>query len=165
MKGKGRGGPPLLLSAILQKVSPSKELQEQGFVTAFQWWERCVPRRVHNNARPVRIHKHTLIVHTSNPTWSQELTLLKQKLLEAIRAFAPHLAVRDIRFQTGKLPDLNATDRTEVPLRQVIPLSALPESLAKALVQLRSDDLRIAIQKAASITLGTGAPDSRGNLK
>lgn len=64
----------------------------------FSLWEECVGQEIAEATQPVRLNKGILFVHTSTPSWSQQLTIIKKEIIDRLN---PRLtvALRDIRFQ------------------------------------------------------------------
>lgn len=66
-------------------------------------WEEVVDKSISKNAAAVKVSNGTLYVTTSSPTWAQELTFLKQDIIEKFNDKAGREVIRDIRFRTGTL--------------------------------------------------------------
>ena len=64
-------------------------------------WERVVDERVGRQTEAVKISHRTLYVSTASPAWAQELTFLKQGIIEKFNALAGREEIRDIKFKTG----------------------------------------------------------------
>lgn len=140
------------LSDLVSKVYPSHEPDEVRAIRAFVWWEKSVPRRVLENARPVTIRRGVMYVHTSTSVWANELEMLKPQLLDSLKKHAPNSGIRDIRVRVGKLPPLQAP-RPVRPPAPAVPMAQLPEEVAHALAALGDDGLRDAVQRAAAVSL------------
>ena len=148
------------LSDLVAKVYPSHEPDEVRAIRAFVWWEKAVPRRVLENARPVGVRRGVMTVHTATSVWANELEMLKPQLLDSLRRNAPRSGVRDIRVRVGKLPPLQAP-RPVRPPAPATPVAQLPEELARALAALGDDSLRDAVHRAASVSLGRARTGKR----
>lgn len=154
LRARDRGGSPIPLSALIRAVYPAREPDDVTAIRVFHWWKRAVPERVYRRARPVRLRHGILHVHTATSAWASELEYEKESLLASLREHAPEARVRALRFRVGPLPDLPQTTRPErVPAPPVI-VPPLPETLARALATIDDDDLRAAIETAASMALG-----------
>lgn len=141
------------LGKTLRNVYPGKEQFDEARV--FGGWNDAVPPRVALNAQPVRFQRGTLLVHVKSPVWAQELSFLKEDLLRQIRAKAPSLKVRDIRFRVGPLPAVARIPSLERPVPVPPPKrAALTPELLRALEQVDDEALRAAIREAASVGLG-----------
>jgi len=150
---KSRRAQPRPLRDLVPAAYPSREPAEVKAIRAFAWWEKAVPRRVAENARPVKIERGVLIVHTRSHVWANELVYLKQDLLERLQSVEPRSGVRDIRVRVGKMPPIPPPIEVVRPKPPVIPVEALPEELARALAAVGDDDVREALHDAASVGL------------
>lgn len=119
----------------------------------FSWWDATVSDRIARHARPVKLYRGTLIVHTSSAAWAQELSFHEEDLLRSVQARVPK--VERIRIRTGPFP--RPPDRPEPPKPGYVamPVHALPGEVARALASVRDDGLRDAITKAACTSLST----------
>ena len=146
------------VSALVPKIYPSKEPDDVRAIRAFRWWEKSVPRRVLENARPVRFSRGVMTIHVATSVWAHELQMLKPQLLESLRARAPEAGVRDLRVRVGPLPPLVLPEQRERRKTPVVPVTALPEELARALAAVGDDGVRDAVAQAASVSLGAMRP-------
>jgi hypothetical protein len=151
---RGKPGDPKSLSELVTTIYPSKEPDEVKAIRAFGFWDRAVPERVAANARPVALIRGTLIVHAATTVWAQELDLLAPELLASLRKLAPKSGVRHLKVKVGRLPPPSPRPRPEPPPVRAVPVTALPEELARELGRVGDDDVRDAIGKAASMSLG-----------
>ncbi len=62
-------------------------------------WELAVGTKIAYRARPTRLVRGVLYVRTASATWTQELSLLADKIIASLRARG--LDVRSLRFQVG----------------------------------------------------------------
>ena len=67
-------------------------------------WSEIVGDDVARNTHPARILDGALWVTTRSSAWSQQLTFLADRILEAVRARIPQTPVERLRFRVGKLP-------------------------------------------------------------
>ncbi|MEM6961350.1 MAG: DUF721 domain-containing protein [Myxococcota bacterium] len=137
---------------LLSAIYPSEE--EARTLSVFGWWHRKMPPRIVKNARPIRLRRGILIIHTSTSSWASELEYMRDQILVGLRQHDKRLDLRGIRFRVGPLPSL--TNANDPPLRKssvTTPLSDLPEELARILARIPDDDLRSAIADSATIGL------------
>lgn len=152
-KRKRRAGGLAMLGAALREVYPGKEQFDEALV--FGGWNDAVPPRVALNAQPVRFQRGTLQVHVKSPVWAQELSFLKEDLLRQLRAKAPSLNVRDIRFRVGPLPEVARIPSLERPVPVPPPKRAtLTPELMLALEFVPDEALREIIRETARVGLG-----------
>lgn len=145
---------PQSVGKLLPKIYPSKEPEEIRAIRAFQWWEKAVPRRVLENARPAKMARGVLTIHVTTSVWAHELEMLKPQLLESLQKRAPEAGVRDLRMRVAPMPPLFEGPPRERRMTPVVPLTELPEELARVLAAVGDDDVREAVAKAAGISLG-----------
>ena len=157
IRTKERGGSPKALAALIRAAYPAREPDDVTAIRLFHWWRRAVPERVFRRARPVRLHAGTLYVNTATSAWSSELELFKEKLIASARKHAPEARVKAIRFRVGPLPDLAPGTRPERTPAPPVIVAKVPESLARVLANIDDDELREAIEGAASIAMGREA--------
>jgi hypothetical protein len=141
---------------LVARVYPSQSREELDAIRAFGGFMRALSPRILRNARPVKLMRGTLIVHTSNSAWANSLQLESTALLAKIKRVAPDARVRRLMFRAGPMPD-SAAPMPHTPLvpARGVPLRELPEELARELVRIHHDALRDAVTKAASVGLAT----------
>jgi len=152
---KKRDDEPRSVSDILQTAYPGREPEDVRAIRAFAWWVRSVPDRVAANARPVRLSRGVLTVHAVSSVWASELHYLREQLLAALQRAAPEAHVKSIQIRVGELPPVPAHWRAGSERRPIepVPLSELPEELARALSRITDDGVRHAVATAAATSL------------
>lgn len=68
---------------------------------ALSLWGKVVDERVGKHSKAVKIINRVLYVSTSSPAWAQELTFLREEIVEKFNAVAGKGTIRDIRFKSG----------------------------------------------------------------
>jgi hypothetical protein len=152
------------LSALVARVYPGRSRDELDAVRAFGAFLRALPPRILRNARPVKLMRGALIVHTSNSAWANTLQLECESLLAKIKRVVPDSRIRKLVFRAGPMPDA-ALPMPHTPLVKNggIPLKELPDEVGRELARIHNDDLREAVARAASVGLAAaadGKPDS-----
>ena len=147
----------MALSSLIRSVYPAREPDDITAIRVFHWWKRAVPERVYRRARPVRLRHGILHVHTATSAWASELEYEKEQLLASLRRHAPEARVRALRFSAGPLPDLPVSTRPDRVLPPPVIVPPLPEGLARVLATIDDDELRSAIETAASMAIGRAA--------
>lgn len=144
------------LSALISRVYPGRSRDELDAVRAFGAFMRALSPRVLRNARPVKLMRGTLLVHTINSAWANSLQLESEHLLAKIRRVSPDTRIRKLRFCAGPLPEA-AVPLPHTPLVKAggLPLSELPAELARELARIQNDELREAVRRAAAVGLAT----------
>jgi hypothetical protein len=149
------------LSALIGKVYPGRSREDLDAVRAFGAFMRGLSPRVLRNARPVKLFKGTLFIHTSNSAWANSLQLESSAVLAKLKRVAPDLRVRKLVFRSGPMPEA-ALPMPHTPIEpREVELSALPEELARELVRIHDDGLREAVARAAATGLAETKPSSR----
>ena len=86
-----------ILSKILAKHGLDQEIERYKFV---QHWSEIVGEKVAAITKPECIRSNTLIVRVPNSTWAQELSFLKEDVLEKLRPFLTEdQEVSDVMFR------------------------------------------------------------------
>ncbi len=142
------------IADLVPAIYPSKEPDDIKALRAVALWDKAVPERVARNARPVALTHGTLLVHAATTVWAQEIDLLKEQLLASMRRVAPRNGIRRLRVRVGRLPPAADARRRPRPIAPAVPVESLPEDLARELARVPSSDLRDAITRAASLSLG-----------
>lgn len=152
------------LSRLVTRVYPAKSREEFDAVRAFGVFMKALSPRVLRNARPVKLTRGTLLVHTSNSAWANSLQLESTAVLAKLKRVGPDARIRKLVFRAGHLPDA-AIPLPYTPLvaEPGIPLKELPEELARALSRIHHDVLRDAVTRAASVGLAKRASDTEGD--
>jgi hypothetical protein len=154
------------LSALVARVYPGRSRDELDAVRAFGAYMRALSPRILRNARPVKLMRGTLVVHTSNSAWANSLQLECESLLAKVRRVAPDARIRKLLFRAGPLPDA-VLPLPHTPLQETrgIPLRELPEEIARELVRIHNDSLREAVAKAVSVGLAVQRDEDAGKRK
>ncbi len=142
------------LSTLLIKAYPGKSKEELEAVRAFGAWSRALSARVVENARPVKLFRGTLTVHTATSAWANSLQLESDALLYALRRKAPDAKVRKLVFRVGAMPSMPAQFAVGAQTEPFVPATVLPDDIARELALIRDDALREAVAKAAAAGLG-----------
>jgi hypothetical protein len=144
------------LSVLVARVYPGRDRDDLDAVRAFGAFMRALSPRVLRNARPVKLFRGTLTVHTSNSAWANSLQLESTAVLAKLKRMAPDARVRRLMFRSGPMPDAALpAPHTPLPVDRAIALVELPEELARELARIHHDALREAVARAASVGLGS----------
>lgn len=143
------------LGVLLERAYPRSE--DWPIIRVFGMWMRALPKRVVENARPVRLERGTLWVHVTSPVWAQELSFLERDLLEKLKRVPGAAAVRTIRFRVGPLPEVKPLEDPTGPgpsprarARKRVP----DPELDAALADLGDDAIRDVLEQAIASSLG-----------
>lgn len=142
------------LSALVAKVYPGRGREDIEAVQAFGAFMRALSPRVLRNARPVKLTRGTLLVHTANSAWANSLQLESDGVLAKLKRVSPSVRVRKLVFRSGPLPDCALPlPHTPLIVTRRIELKTLPEELARGLARIHHDALREAVAKAVAVGL------------
>ncbi|GEM_PF-1581710 len=118
-KLQGAKLPPTLaqgISAFFAKDPETrKKLQENLAIAA---WTKIVGETAARYSRAVRVRSQTLYVNVDDPLWMQQLTFLKQAIIEKYRAEFPQSGIRDLYFFRER-PMSQYSDRSRTPMSGV----------------------------------------------
>ncbi len=123
-------------------------------------WERALPHRLVQNARPVQLRRDVLVVAAATSAWAQEVTLRATSVLAALSRAVPEVKLAGMRVRTGRLPDRIVP--APAPVQRVEPLVRLPDALEATLLAVSDEALRGAIERAARASLGEVKRARRG---
>lgn len=97
-----------ILTDVLRDLGLSKKLSEQRAVVE---WNDIVGRRVAEHARALRVDNGRLFVEVDSSVWSQELTLMKRKIVRQINDRIGRKAIDNIHFVLGGARPYGASGR------------------------------------------------------
>lgn len=146
------------LSSLVGKVYPSQQPDEVRAMRVFGAFGKAMPARVQGNAGPVSFKAGVLTVHTTTASWANALSLESGQIIARLRLRIPDVPVQRIVFRVGKLPELPDTVKEEKPGVKLLPVTQLPEDVARELARIGDDGLREAVAHAASISLAEAPP-------
>ena len=105
------------LKSLLQSIVSSIDgtpFQDQFRVR--DMWEAVAGPHIAKKATPEGIRNGILLVSVESSVWMQELTFMKQQILERINQACESSGVKDIRFRLGKtLPGMDNFDEEMLP--------------------------------------------------
>jgi len=84
-----------LISDLIKKVEKRKWIGEEKI---FQFLKDCAGNIIEKEITPVRVDKKIIILNVSSPAWMNELSFLKEKIIECINKKAGKNIIKDIKF-------------------------------------------------------------------
>lgn len=127
-----------------------------GMAPLIECWPAAVGPEIARNAWPARLARDgTLHVHTKDSIWAFEL----KSRAEDIRARMGERAPPRLAFAPGPIPEPAVT--APAPARKT-PVTPRPEHVAEAdslAAQIRDEELRKVVAKAASLSLANALDD------
>jgi hypothetical protein len=144
----------LRLGSILDAWRPKPGAGSDPLVAVRSAWAELVGADVARAAQPVAIERDSLIVLTTSPAWSHQLTFLEPEIVRGLRAMPEACELTRLRFRVGKI-------RRSVPIREAAggPRSATAEIGAEPAARTLDDALA---RLRRSIERTRGAHRARG---
>ena len=87
-----------ILERLTARMGIAARLEREKAVVM---WEEAVGKSIARRAKAVSLRNDILFVRVQNSVWLQELSLLKESLIEKINALVGKDIVRDIVFRVG----------------------------------------------------------------
>ena len=146
------------LKSLLQSIVSGMEgapLQEQLRIR--DMWEAVVGPHIAKKASPEGVKNGILFVSVESSVWMQELTFMKQQILERLTQSCESSGVKDIRFKLGKIsqrmgtyddemaPELNEEEQAMIKKQTA---NVEDEEIRASLQSLFSTDLKNKKKKA-----------------
>lgn len=88
------------LSEILGNLPVKERVKEYGL---WKVWDKLAGEAVSRHCQPERLKDGILFLKVDSPVWMQQLQFLKSLIIEKVNGFMKENAVKDVRFQIGKL--------------------------------------------------------------
>jgi hypothetical protein len=134
------------LPAILKASSASEEVAEAACVAA---WKHAVGEGLSNNAVPVQLQNHTLVVVVADNIWKKQLEQMRGQLLFRLNAVLGQTLVKAIELRVDPLKiELGRGMRASSPKRQDD--YKVPVELLNAAAGIEDVELRRAFLGAAT---------------
>ncbi len=153
------------LSSLLLQAYPGKSKEELQAVRVFGAWAKALSVRIVRNAQPVKLLRGTLTVHTATSAWANTLQLETDALLAALQRKVPDVRVRKLVFRVGPMPNAATIIALEEPPPKTVPMTTLPDDVARELARIGDDELREAVARAAAVGLAEPVEESAAALK
>ncbi|MBI4746176.1 MAG: DUF721 domain-containing protein [Deltaproteobacteria bacterium] len=130
------------IGEILGSLPVKERVKEYGL---WKVWDKLAGEAVSRHCQPDRLKDGILFLKVDSPVWMQQLQFLKSLILEKVNGYMKENAVKDVRFQIGKLRQTRKgkfRPWKEVSLPQEVVLR-----LDNELSSLRDPELRDIIKK------------------
>ncbi len=88
-----------ILPAVLKSIGLDRKLKQQEIISI---WPEVVGADIAARTQAVRVDKGVLIVHVDHSAWIQELHFMEKEILKKLKAKAPDIDIKRIRFGTSK---------------------------------------------------------------
>jgi hypothetical protein len=107
-------------------------------------WEGVVGPQIAGKTRPEALRNGVLVVSVTSSVWMQELSFMKQKILDRINQTLAPATIREIRFKLGDIQQAGA-GCDEEPLPQLT--EEEQEIIAQHTASIEDQGLRESLQK------------------
>jgi len=107
-------------------------------------WEEVVGPQIAGKTRPEALRNGVLVVSVTSSVWMQELSFMKQKILDRINQTLAPATIREIRFKLGDIQQAGA-GCDEEPLPQLT--EEEQEIIAQQTASIEDQGLRESLQK------------------
>ncbi len=97
------------LRSVLSAWQPAKVVQDDPLSHLRAQWATIVGEDIAANSRPAELTAGVLLVVTRSSAWSQQLSFLSERVVEAVRA-STGVSLERVRFRVGRI-----TNRTDAP--------------------------------------------------
>lgn len=109
----------------------------------FSVWGEVVGDRVAKNSAPKQINRGALVVITKNPTWTQQLTMMKEKIIKKLNKRLGDDIVKEIRFIQGEIPvELETLPHVPKDKKTVPPSKTAMKRLKKLTEDIEDEELK-----------------------
>jgi hypothetical protein len=89
-----------ILNATLRKLGLEKRIKECAILS---FWNEAVGESIASHTRPLKVYDGRMTVLVESPSWTQELTFLKNRIIERLNRSIGKEVVRDIYFKIGNV--------------------------------------------------------------
>jgi hypothetical protein len=138
------------LRSVLSAWQPAAVIQDDPLSHLRAQWATIVGEEIAANSRPTELTNGVLLVVTRSSAWSQQLSFLSERIVEAVRT-ATGVSLERVRFRVGRI-----TDRTGAPAgrkastRKNVERHAKSATLESAVALFREDVARAQRAKAGA---------------
>ncbi|MBF0491768.1 MAG: DUF721 domain-containing protein [Deltaproteobacteria bacterium] len=87
-----------LLSKTLKGLNLESKLKRHS---VWSHWDKIVGKTIAEKAWPSRLMEDTLVVKVINASWMNELSFMKQQILEKIQTEIPDCPIKHLRLELG----------------------------------------------------------------
>jgi hypothetical protein len=131
-----------ILDVVFKQLNRTPEQREQFRV--WDIWEEVVGPQIAGKTRPEALRNGVLVVSVTSSVWMQELSFMKQKILDRINQTLAPATIREIRFKLGDIQQAGAGCYEE-PLPQLT--EEEQEIIAQHTASIEDQGLRESLQK------------------
>ena len=89
-----------VLNATLRKLGLEKRIKECAILS---FWNDAVGESIALHTKPIKVYDGRMTVLVESPSWTQELTFLKNRIMERLNKSIGREIVKDIYFKIGEI--------------------------------------------------------------
>lgn len=89
-----------ILNATLRKLGLEKRIKECAILS---FWNEAVGESIALHTKPLKVYNGRMTVLVESPSWTQELTFLKNRIMERLNKSIGREIVKDIYFKIGNI--------------------------------------------------------------
>lgn len=130
------------IGEILGTLPVKERVKEYGL---WKVWDKLAGEAVSRHCQPDRLKDGILFLKVDSPVWMQQLQFMKSLILEKVNVYMKENAVKDVRFQIGKLGQFRKAKWK--PWKEVSIPQAVVVKIDNDLSSLRDPELRDIIKK------------------
>ncbi len=92
-----------ILNATLRRLGLEKRIREYAVLSL---WDEVVGEGIASHTKPLKVYDGRLTVLVESPSWTQELTFLKNGIMERLNKSIGKGVIKDIYFKVGEIRPL-----------------------------------------------------------
>lgn len=89
-----------ILNATLRRLGLEKRIKECAILS---FWNEAVGESIALHTRPLKVYDGKMTVLVESPSWTQELTFLKNRIMERLNKGIGKEVIKDIYFKVGNI--------------------------------------------------------------
>lgn len=89
-----------ILNATLRRLGLEKRIKECAILS---FWDEAVGESIASHTRPIKVYDGRMTVLVESPSWTQELTFLKNRIMERLNKRMGKEVIKDIYFKIGEI--------------------------------------------------------------
>lgn len=139
--------------ARLRGSDDRERANDAAFAAVSTAWERAVGESVAARSRPLKLRAGVLTVLTASSAWSDQLTLLAPRILQALHAACPDAPLKRLRFtvasgrSTALLEGIRRGSRVSTPK----PSPSVPHATNAPATDVRAEDVRALLNRLTAM--------------
>jgi hypothetical protein len=134
-----------LVDKLLKGLGLDERLQQYR---ALIIWEEVVGPQIAARTRPIRIREGVLEINVDQPTWRQQLQLMKPKILARLNAELGKATIKDLYLKRGKVSARTVKQEEPPPAWRMVQLDdSEKQQVTELLTAIEDPELRDEMEK------------------